>query len=70
MTSRGDEARHGGSPNLRGRPSDRAGGAEAAGPIGPKPWDIFTPDLHIDGIGAPNVNEATPAIRVRTLDFR
>ncbi len=42
----------------------------AAGPLGPKPWDIFTSDLRIDGIGAPNVNDGHPRDRVRTRAFR
>jgi error-prone DNA polymerase len=66
-TGRGDEARHGGSPNQRGRGDRRS--LETGG-LGRTPRDIYVPDLSIEALRAESRERADPPIRVRTRDFR
>nr|WP_210302080.1 error-prone DNA polymerase [Methylobacterium brachythecii] len=64
-TGRGDEARHGGSPDMRDRPA-RSSNREDE--LGRGPRDIFIPDLTIDA--ALERNDAQPSIRVKSRNFR
>ncbi|MDX3911582.1 MAG: error-prone DNA polymerase [Sphingobium sp.] len=56
-TGRGDEARHGGSPDMRG-----------ASPLGREPRDIFIPDLRLGSGIIPG--QPTEGIKIKPRDFR
>lgn len=59
-TGRGDEARHGGSPDLRAAPHREVSPGE---PPLARPRDILIPDLHFDGLRA---GTDGPPIRMRS----
>jgi error-prone DNA polymerase len=66
-TGRGDEARHGGSPDQRGRGDRR--NAEGGG-LGRRSRDIYVPDLSMEALRAGQEESAAPPIRVKARDFR
>jgi error-prone DNA polymerase len=66
-TGRGDEARHGGSPDQRGRGDRR--NAEGGG-LGRRSRDIYVPDLSMEALRAEQEESAAPPIRVKARDFR
>ena len=70
-TGRGDEARHGGSPDLRDRSARSSGTSGGTGLSGLTPRNIFIPDLTIDGSTiADGSSDTQPAIRIRSRNFR
>jgi error-prone DNA polymerase len=66
-TGRDDEAKHGGSPDQRGR-GDRRN--PEAGGLGRKPREIYVPALSMETLRADQEGSVAPPIKIRARDFR